>query len=86
MSKAGEAKTSPVNPISLIYRNVNKRVMVYLKGGERYQGILAKVDSHMNIVIEDTMEEKSDKSTKYGRVLIRGNNILLIRLASPHKI
>ena len=76
----GEEKTSPMNPLSLIYRNVDKRVTVYLKGGEKYQGILTKVDGYMNLVLEDTVEEKSKRSAKYGRVLIRGNNILLIKL------
>lgn len=77
----GEEKASPMNPLSLIYRNVDRRVTVYLKGGERYQGILAKVDGYMNLVLEDTVEEKSNRSAKYGRVLIRGNNILLIKLS-----
>jgi small nuclear ribonucleoprotein G len=79
MSK-GEEKAAPMNPVSLIYRYVDKRVTVYLKGGEKYEGILAKVDGYMNLVLEDTVEEKTNKSAKYGKVLIRGNNILLIRL------
>jgi len=53
---------------------------VFLKGGERYTGTLAKVDNYMNLLLEDTIEQSSKKTTKYGRVLIRGNNILLIQL------
>ncbi|MFQ5710711.1 MAG: LSM domain-containing protein [Candidatus Geothermarchaeales archaeon] len=34
----------------------------------------------MNLVLEETMEERSNKTAKYGKVLIRGNNILLVKL------
>ncbi|NIM45767.1 MAG: hypothetical protein GTN80_08610 [Nitrososphaeria archaeon] len=69
-----------VNPLSTIFKHLNKRVTIYLKGGERYTGILAKVDNYMNLVLEETVEQKSDKTAKYGRVLIRGSNILLVKL------
>lgn len=75
-----DREESPLNPLSVIYRQLNKKITVFLKGGERYTGILAKVDSYMNVVLDDTIEEKSDRATKYGRVLIRGNNILLVKL------
>ena len=68
------------NPLAMIYRQLNKKITVFLKGGEKYTGILMKVDSYMNLVLDDTIEEKSDKTAKYGRVLIRGNNILLVKI------
>ena len=71
---------SPANPLSVIYKQLNKRVTVYLKGGEKYTGVLTKADSYMNLVLDEALEERSDRTTKYGRVLIRGNNILLVRI------
>lgn len=78
--KAEKEETSPVNPLTMIYRQLNKRITILLKGGEKYTGILTKVDSYMNVVLDDTIEERSDKTAKYGRVLIRGNNILLVKI------
>lgn len=80
MDRPHSNEASSVNPLSTIYRYVHKKVSVFLKGGERYTGTLAKVDNYMNLVLEDTIEQSSKKTTKYGRVLIRGNNILLIQL------
>jgi len=78
--KSEREEVTPVNPLAVIYRQLNKRVTVFLKGGEKYTGILTKVDSYMNLVLDDTIEEKSNRTAKYGRVLIRGNNILLVKL------
>ncbi len=78
--KSEKEEVTPVNPLAVIYRQLNKRVTVFLKGGEKYTGILTKVDSYMNLVLDDTIEEKSNRTAKYGRVLIRGNNILLVKL------
>ncbi len=80
MARTSDEKAAPLNPLSMIFKCLSKKVTVYLKGGERYTGILSKVDNYMNLVLEDTMEEKVNKTAKYGRVLIRGNNILLIQL------
>jgi small nuclear ribonucleoprotein (snRNP)-like protein len=80
LSRTPGNETSSANPLSTIYKYVHKKVSVFLKGGETYTGTLAKVDNYMNLVLEDTIEQSSDKTTKYGRVLIRGNNILLVQL------
>ena len=72
-------EATPLNPLAVIYRQLNKKITVFLKGGEKYTGVLTKVDSFMNLVLDDTIEEKSNKTAKYGRVLIRGNNILLVK-------
>ncbi len=81
LSKTNDDKAMPINPLSVVYKQLDKKVIVHLKGGERYSGILAKVDNYMNVVLEDTIEEKREnKTARFGRVLIRGNNILLIQL------
>ena len=68
------------NPLSTIYKHVGDTITVVLKTGEKYRGILSKVDNYMNLLIDEAIEEYGDKTTRYGRVLIRGNNILLIQL------
>jgi small nuclear ribonucleoprotein (snRNP)-like protein len=74
-----EAKVTK-NPLSVIYKHVGTNITVVLKTGEKYTGTLSKVDNYMNLLIDEAVEEFGDKMTRYGRVLIRGNNILLIQL------
>ena len=68
------------NPLAVIYRHIGEEITVLLKTGEKYTGILNKVDNYMNLLIENAIEEMGNKSTRFGTVLIRGNNILLIKL------
>ncbi|MFQ5711847.1 MAG: LSM domain-containing protein, partial [Candidatus Geothermarchaeales archaeon] len=59
LSREREEKVTSANPLSTIFKHLEKKVTVYLKGGEKYAGILAKVDNYMNLVLEETMEERS---------------------------
>ena len=77
--KATNNEEQIVKPLTLVYRQIGETITVYLKSGERYTGHLAKVDNYMNLLIEDAVEESGNKTTRYGRILIRGNNILLIK-------
>lgn len=70
-----------IKPLTLVYKQVGETITVYLKSGEKYTGLLTKVDNYMNLIIEDAIEEAGNKTTRYGKVLIRGNNILLIKTA-----
>jgi len=59
----------------------NKVVLVKLKDGSEYIGRLEQSDGTMNLVLRDCTELKEgtvDPIAKYGRVLIRGSNILFI--------
>ena len=69
-----------LNPLSLMYNSTNKGISVHLKSGEKYQGTLSKVDNYMNMVLEDTVEYRNENTAKFGRVFIRGNNVLLIKI------
>ena len=68
-----------VKPLTIVYKQIGEVITVYLKSGEKYTGQLTKVDNYMNLIIEDAIEEAGNKTTRYGKVLIRGNNILLIK-------
>jgi small nuclear ribonucleoprotein (snRNP)-like protein len=68
------------NPLSIIYKQIGSEIKVFLKTGEVYMGTLAKVDNYMNLLLENTIEELGEKTTRYGKALIRGNNILMIKV------
>ena len=75
-------ETYTKNPLSIVYRHIGDEITVMLKSGEKYRGILSKVDNYMNLLIEDAVEEAGNKSTIFGTILIRGNNILFIKLST----
>lgn len=70
-------------PLKLLSRNLNEEVVVKLKDGRTCKGVLENCDNYMNLILKDAEEvddSGSNAEVKYGRVLIRGNNILWITL------
>ena len=63
------------NPSDFLKQALGKPVVVKLNSGVDYRGILACLDGHMNIAMEQT-EEYVDGQLKarYGDCFIRGNN------------
>ncbi len=70
-----------VTPIQALERAIGKRVTVRLKTGHEYNGKLILSDEHMNLLLTDCQEVEANKPLKrLGEALVRGNNILFIRL------
>ena len=66
--------------MKLLHASLNARVIVELRGGVEYQGILDGYDvPHMNLVLKNADElVKSDKKTKHDKLIVRGDNIIYI--------
>jgi small nuclear ribonucleoprotein (snRNP)-like protein len=65
-----------LRPMPLIRGCLNKTVRVYLKNDMAYEGLLVECDEYMNMLLENAVEyNNGGERTKYGKVLIRGNNI-----------
>jgi small nuclear ribonucleoprotein len=76
-----------ITPLKMLGRAVNTKVTVRLKSGDEYTGILEKCDPNMNLVIVDAEElNNGTVIAKYGRIFIRGNNILYVKLDSTQVI
>ena len=68
-------------PLNVLMKQLNGNIGVILKNGCEYKGNMIKCDGHMNILLEGATECKDGQLlTNYGNVLLRGNNILYIRL------
>jgi small nuclear ribonucleoprotein len=68
-------------PISVLQRAVQKHISIFLKDGLEYRSRMVNVDPYMNIVLQDAEEYSFDTLTaNFGTVVIRGSNILLIKL------
>jgi U6 snRNA-associated Sm-like protein LSm6 len=64
------------SPADFLKQVLGRFVLVKLSSGEQYVGILASLDSFMNIVLE-SVEEKNfagDILNKYSHIFLRGNN------------
>jgi len=71
--------TSVDSPLRKIEKAKNKKILVRLKDGEEYIGILSDMDTFMNMVLDDAEEFKDgQRIRKYGKIFIRGNNIIYV--------
>ena len=75
------SQTTAKRPLTTLQKNVKKNVIVRLKNDIEYKGKMINVDSYMNLIMSDAEEVKDGKTVeKYGRVILRGNNVLFIKL------
>lgn len=66
-------------PFDLLNDALGKDVLVELKGKLVFRGQLNAFDVHMNVVLENAEQlENGETKTKYGKIFLRGDNILLI--------
>lgn len=66
-------------PLDALNNARNKKVIVELKNGKQFLGILKAFDIHINVVLDDTEEkENGETSRKLGTVFLRGDTIILI--------
>ncbi|KAJ0178476.1 hypothetical protein K1T71_006299 [Dendrolimus kikuchii] len=74
------AAAMPINPKPFLNSLTGKSVLVKLKWGQEYKGLLVSADGYMNLQLANTEEVVEGTSTgNLGEVLIRCNNVLYIR-------
>jgi small nuclear ribonucleoprotein len=75
------SQATPKRPLTTLQKGVNKKVTVRLKSDIEYKGKMNNVDSYMNLIMTDAEEISNGKTVaNYGRVIVRGNNVLFIKL------
>ena len=75
------SQTTAKRPLTTLQKNTNKSVIVRLKNDVEYKGKIVNVDSYMNLIMTDAEELRNGKTVeKYGRIILRGNNVLFIKL------
>jgi small nuclear ribonucleoprotein (snRNP)-like protein len=69
-----------ITPLKLMFRCVKDTVTVWLKDHTILRGNLYLADPNMNLILIDAEEinDNGEVKVKYGKVFIRGNNILYI--------
>jgi len=67
-------------PLDVLDRAKEDRVIVKLKNGSTVSGKLKAFDLHLNMWLEDASVTDEDGQTDYGKLLLRGDNVIV---ASP---
>lgn len=79
--KSLSSQQHPKRPLTVLQKAINKKVAVRLKNENEYRGKMSNVDSYMNLILEDAEEFNGQTHiANYGKVVIRGNNVLFIKL------
>jgi len=65
-------------PIDVLNQAKGKRVLIKLKNGIEISGILQAMDLHLNMWLNDVEQKTNKEKTKFGTVLVRGDNILFV--------
>ena len=68
------------NPLSILQNAQNSQILLRLKDGTEYKGLLKEIDAYMNMILEDATEiMEGSPVAKYNEIFIRGNNLLFIK-------
>lgn len=70
------------DPLKVLYKALNATILVKLKDGREFAGKLVRTDDTMNMILIEASEVADGGGTqvaKYGKLLVRGNNILYVK-------
>lgn len=68
-------------PLNVLVKQLNAKISIRLKNGYEYRGKMVKCDGHMNVLLDGATEFRDEKLiANYGNLLLRGNNVLYIKL------
>lgn len=68
-----------IKPLAVLQSSANKNVIVGLKGGREYRGVLDGHDPHMNLVLKNAEEKVGGNVVrKLSTVIVRGDNVVYI--------
>ncbi len=67
-------------PLEVLNKSLRSPVIVRIRGGREFRGILEGYDMHMNILLSDAEEITGDsfERNERGEILIRGDNVVYI--------
>lgn len=69
----------PMKPLDLLQQHLHKRVLVEMRGGRSYRGVLDAYDQHLNLLLSGAEEVVQDQVTAHpGLTLVRGDNVVYI--------
>jgi len=66
-------------PFDVLNNSLNNTVIIGMKGGYEFRGVMVAYDIHMNIVLEKAEQMKDGQVTRgVGTILLRGDSVTYI--------
>ncbi|WP_410767059.1 LSM domain-containing protein [Haloferax sp. DFSO60] len=71
-------------PLDVLEASLNEPVTVHLKDGDAYYGVLSGYDQHMNVVLEEALDDDAvpgdiELRQVEDTTIIRGDNVVTIK-------
>jgi small nuclear ribonucleoprotein len=80
MSSRNSNQQRSKNPLQILQNSQGSIILLRLKDGTEYKGLLKEIDAYMNMILEDATEMTDGTPVaKYNEIFIRGNNLLFIK-------
>ncbi len=80
MSNRNNNQNRSKNPLAILQNAQGSIILLRLKDGTEYKGLLKEIDAYMNMILEDATEIlENSPVAKYNEIFIRGNNLLFIK-------
>lgn len=80
MSSRNSNQQRSKNPLQILQNSQGSTILLRLKDGTEYRGLLKEIDAYMNMILEQATEIIDDLPVaKYNEIFIRGNNLLFIK-------
>ncbi len=71
-----------VPPPKLLERALQQPVVLVLKDGRSIAGRLLGFDEHMNLALDGAEETSNGTTRRFGRMVVRGSNVVAIHAPS----
>jgi small nuclear ribonucleoprotein len=65
-------------PMDMLDQSLDQVVLIKLRGGREFRGLLRGYDIHMNIVLDEAEEISKDNALRLETAIIRGDNVVFI--------
>ena len=80
MSSRNNDHQKSKNPLNILQNAMGSEIILRLKDGTEYRGLLKEIDAYMNMILENATELMDGSPVaKYSEIFIRGNNLLFIK-------
>jgi small nuclear ribonucleoprotein len=68
-----------MKPLELLQQSLHHRVLVELRGGRSFRGVLDGYDQHLNLILSGAEEVVGETATpRAGVTLLRGDSVVFI--------
>jgi len=65
-------------PMDMLDQSLDQVVLIKLRGGREFRGVLRGYDIHMNLILDEAEEIAKDNPLNLETAIIRGDNVVFI--------